>query len=154
MYEEGKDQILDALDLLTGKEIWSYDFFTANGVNCNAVSVPALQGKTLYETEGGYLYAFDATTGVLKWHTSKPIGQILGSPTVSGPDGGHVVFIGDNAGTFWAFSANNGAVLWSTTLTTRPDLVDSAISDGVVYTAGGTNLYAFTPGTSASTGDG
>jgi outer membrane protein assembly factor BamB len=152
VYEEGKDNILYALDLLTGQQIWSFNFTAANGVATNAVSVAALKGNVLYEPEGGYLYAFSAVTGALKWHTSPQIGVILGSPAVSGPAGGHVVFIGDLNGEFLAFSAQNGAVLWSATLATGPDMADSAISDGVVYTNGGPDLYAFAPSTPTASG--
>jgi outer membrane protein assembly factor BamB len=152
VYEEGKDHILYALDLLTGQQSWSFNFTAANGVATNAVSVAALKGNVVYEAEGGYLYAFSAVTGALKWHTSPQIGVILGSPTVSGPDGGHVVFIGDLNGDFVAFSAQNGAVLWSTTLTTGPDMADSAISYGVVYTNSGPDLYAFTPSSPTASG--
>lgn len=150
VYEVGKDRILYALDLLTGKALWSYNFFTANGVATNAESVPALDDGYVLETEGGFLYALNAVTGAVKWHSTTSIGDMLGSPTLSGPDGNRVLFIGTLTGDFTAFSAKTGAVLWSTTLPTGADLTDSAISDGVVYTAGGTNLYAFTPGTSAS----
>ncbi len=151
VYEIGKDKILYALDLLTGKELWSFDFATANGVQSNAESVPALDGRVLLETEGGFLYALNAVTGAVKWQSSTSIGEILGSPSVSGPDGNRVVFIGSLTANFVAFSAKNGAVLWSTTLPTGGDFVDSPISDGVVYTAGTTTLYAFTPGSTAGT---
>jgi len=84
----------------------------------------------------GWLTAFDADTGAVRWKFAAP------APVLAGvtPTAGGVVFSADLSGHIRAFDAESGAVLWE---------VDAgqAIGGGIVsYSAGGRQLVAVASG--------
>jgi len=95
VYIDGKDQVLYALDLLTGTLSWSFDMKAAIGVKVsNSVSTPACVGSNVYVGFGFGVWAFDAATGTEHWYsgTANPVmGVVLSSPAVAGSDGDQVI---------------------------------------------------------------
>jgi alcohol dehydrogenase (cytochrome c) len=84
----------------------------------------------------GWLTAFDADSGAVRWKFAAP------APVLAGvtPTAGGLVFSADLGGHFRAFDADSGAVLWQ---------VDAgqAIGGGIVsYSAGGRQLVAVAAG--------
>ena len=75
----------------------------------------------------GWLTAFDADNGAVRWKFAAP------RPVLAGvtPTAGGLVFAADLGGTLYAFDAGNGAVLWRLT-------TDQSMGGGIVsYLAGG-----------------
>jgi alcohol dehydrogenase (cytochrome c) len=84
----------------------------------------------------GWLTAFDAETGGVRWKFQAP------SPVLAGvtPTAGGVVFAADMGGHIYAFDAGTGRILWQT---------DSGQSTGggiVTYVAGGRQLVGVAAG--------
>ena len=84
----------------------------------------------------GWLRAFDADTGVLRWEFKAP------APVVAGvtPTAGGLVFTADLDGSLKAFDAESGAVLWNLD-------AGESIGGGIVsYMAGGRQLIGVASG--------
>ena len=142
VYIDGKDGIEYALNLLTGKKIWSFTLGAGSG-NAIAVSVAALTGNTLTVGYAGSVFAFNATTGALIWQAT-PGGTIQASPAVSGSPGNQVLFVGDLNDHEYGFSLADGAQIFSAT-TTGKIQNSAAVADGTLYFASGGTLYAYAP---------
>jgi PQQ-dependent dehydrogenase (methanol/ethanol family) len=115
-------QLLTAPVAPTPGEIW---FGSAAG----DIQGPAREAK-------GWLTAFDADTGAVRWKFAAP------APVLAGvtPTGGGLVFSADLAGHFRAFDADTGKVLWELD-------VGQSIGGGIVsYSAGGRQLVAVASG--------
>jgi len=87
-------------------------------------------------TARGWLSAFDAENGHMRWHFKAP------HPIVAGvtPTAGDVVFTADLAGDVFALDQNSGLVLWQTS-------TGQSIGGGlVVYRAGGHQLLGVASG--------
>lgn len=75
--------------------------------------VPIVGGKVVYAgtanlAGAGSMYAFDANSGVIKWH--KPLnGGVLASPLLDGDN----LYVGTLDGTLYALEAKTGKTLWS-----------------------------------------
>lgn len=145
VYVTGKDKVVYALNLTTGKKIWSYKLVkTSSGA---AVSSGALDGDTFYVGSNDGVYALNATTGALVYHVlAGP--TFYASPAITGPAGQQVLVIGDNAGRIYVLNLASGSTLW----TKRPNTVgfwaSVAISQGRIYsvsTAG--KLLVYKPAT-------
>ena len=88
------------------------------------------------EKSAGWVTAFDAKTGNMKWHYKTE------APITSGvtPTAGNITFLGDMAGTFYVFRSSDGKVLKR--INTR-----GAIAGGVVtYATDGRQYIAITSG--------
>jgi outer membrane protein assembly factor BamB len=144
VYNDGKDGIEYALDLLTGKQIWSFTLGPGT-FQAFAVSEAALTGNTLVTVYASHVFALNATTGAMIWEVT-PGGNIQASSAVSGGPGDQVVFLGDLADHEFGLSLASGATLFEFT-TTGKVVASSAVAKGVLYFASGGSLYAFTPGT-------
>ena len=84
----------------------------------------------------GWLTAFDAENGAVRWKFAAPR-PILAGVT---PTAGGVVFAADLGGTLYAFDAANGAVLWQTA-------TGQSMGGGIVsYLAGGRQLIGVAAG--------
>ena len=84
----------------------------------------------------GWLSAFDADNGAVRWKFHAP------SPVLAGvtPTAGGLVFTADLAGELYALNADNGQVLWKTN-------TGQSIGGGIVtYVAGGRQLVAVASG--------
>ncbi len=142
VYIDGKDGIEYALDLRTGKKIWSHVLGPGSGA-ANAVCEAALAGHTLVTCYAASVFALNAETGAKLWKVT-PGGSIYASPAVSGPTGNQVVLLGDLNGTEHALKLQNGAQVFTTTAG-GGILASSAVAMGILYfTANGT-IYAYGP---------
>jgi alcohol dehydrogenase (cytochrome c) len=99
-------------------------------------------GSTVGDIQGppseakGWLTAFDADTGAVRWKFAAP------APVLAGvtPTGGGLVFSADLGGHLRAFDADTGKVLWALD-------VGQSIGGGIVsYSAGGRQLVAVASG--------
>jgi eukaryotic-like serine/threonine-protein kinase len=142
VYNDGKDGIEYALDLLTGKQIWSFTLGAGSG-NALAISEAALAGNTLVVGFAGSVFALNPTTGAKIWEVT-PGGTIQASIAVSGGPGDQVLFAGDLNDHEYGFSLASGAKVFDFT-TSGKIQASSAVAKGALYfTAGGT-LYAYSP---------
>jgi outer membrane protein assembly factor BamB len=162
VYVAGKDNIIYALNLRTGVQIWSLNvksqFSPSSFLAGSMRSTAIVFNNRLYVGYGDGVYAVDAVNGSPIWRTmttpqnaqnpqSSPTSETLSSPalTGAGAPGGRVMFVGDVGGVVRAIDTN-GNVLWS--YTTGQFVYSSpAIANGHVYIASGDGfLYAFAPG--------
>jgi alcohol dehydrogenase (cytochrome c) len=93
------------------------------------LQVPADQAR-------GWVTAFDAETGAIKWQYQAPH-PILAGVT---PTAGGVVFTADMSGQLYAFDAENGHILWQTASG------QSAGGGVVTYVVGGRQRVAVASG--------
>ena len=132
VYAVGKDKVVYALNLTTGKQIWNYKLVKTSN---SAVSSPALDGDTLYLGSNDGVYALNATTGALVWQVlTGP--EFYASPAITGPPGQQVLVIGDNAGRLYALSLADGSTIWTLRPNTAGFWASPAISQGSIYTVG------------------
>jgi PQQ-dependent dehydrogenase (methanol/ethanol family) len=88
---------------------------------------------------GGWITATDADTGSVRWKYRTPA-PVLAAVT---PTAGGVVFAADMDANAYAFDADDGSLLWRTTL-------DGAAGGGVIsYAIDGTQRVAFVAGTNS-----
>ncbi len=156
VYIDGKDQVMYALDLMTGTLSWSFDMNAAIGVKVsNSVSTPACVGSSVYVGYGYGVWAFDASSGTEQWYsgTTNPVsGVVLSSPGVAGSGGDQVIYSNDGGGAITAYRLTDGATLWHY-LTSMPMYGSDAIADGQVFFGGlDGNVYAFGPVTGTISG--
>ena len=142
VYIDGKDGIEYALDLLTGKKIWSFTLGPGSG-NTYGVSEAALTGNTLLVCYRASVFALNAKTGAKTWETM-PGGRIQASPAVSGPPGNQVLFVGDIAGTEYGLKVKNGARVFAV-VTSGKFQASSAVAAGTLYFTTGGTFYAYAP---------
>ena len=116
-YVPGKDRILYAIDLTTGKLVWTFDYGAATGANHDGGrSTAALAGRTLIFGTPVGVAAVDAVTGKQVWlseNTGPSDTEVLSSPLVTGPAGQQVVVYGDLKGAIEVRSLATGAPLYS-----------------------------------------
>ncbi len=116
-YVPGKDRILYAIDLTTGKLKWTYDYGAATGANyAGGRSTAALAGRTLVFGTPVGIAAVDAVSGKQLWLSEKTgpsDTEVLSSPLVTGPPGQQVVVYGDLKGAIEVRSLATGTPLYS-----------------------------------------
>ena len=116
-YVPGKDRVLYAIDLTTGKLEWTFDYGAATGTNHNGGrSTAALAGQTLIFGTPVGVAAVDAVTGKQIWlseNTGPTDTEVLSSPLVTGPAGQQVVVYGDLKGAIEVRNLATGAPLYS-----------------------------------------
>ncbi len=147
-YVAGKNRIVYALNLRTGNLIWQFsirdDSPNAGGATRSTAS---LLGNKLFIGYGEGVYALNATTGAKIWKTKQSAGistmEVISSPAVTGPANERVLFVGDLAGTVYAFDLQTGNDVWS--YQTGGFIYGSpAVSAGKVFIASSDAfLYAF-----------
>jgi outer membrane protein assembly factor BamB len=152
VYVTGKDAFTYALDLKTGAQIWVFSIRTMIGHGNPAQSGATLVGNYLYTGYGAGVFSLNAATGTLNpgWtHGPKPgttaaTTGVVSSPSVSGPSGNQVIFVGSLTGNVYAFSLATGATVF--TFPTGSLIFGSAgVSTGQFFisSGGNGNLYAF-----------
>ena len=101
----GFDRKIHAIDANTGEKIAGFTPFEATaGFETN----PLIVNNTIYAgNRNGYLYAFDAINGSLKW-SYKTGGPILYSAAYKNG----VVYFASNDAHAYALNANNGSLIW------------------------------------------
>jgi eukaryotic-like serine/threonine-protein kinase len=132
VYATGKDKVVYALNLTTGKKIWTYKLVKTSN---SAVSSSALDGDTLYLGSNDGVYALNASTGALVWHVlTGP--TFYASPAITGPAGQQVLIIGDNAGRLYALNLADGSTVWTQRPITAGFWASPAVSQGTIYVVG------------------
>jgi outer membrane protein assembly factor BamB len=142
VYIDGKDGIEYALNLSTGKQIWSFTLGPGSN-EALAVSTAALTGNTLAVGYSGSMFALNATTGTDIWEVT-PGGRFEASVAVSGGPGDQALFAGNTNGQEYGFSLADGAQVFNAA-TTGEIQDSSAIAGGTIYFAAGGTLYAYAP---------
>jgi outer membrane protein assembly factor BamB len=104
-------RILRALDIVTGKEIWSYDLPDP------ARSAPTVaDGRVYVVSATGVVSAYATDSGRELWHYANPI-QAGGLLSVTSPAvRGNLVAVPFSSGELVGLDAGSGAVLWSASL--------------------------------------
>lgn len=142
---------LYAMDLASGKVLWSFDVVN-RWPRYQPASSPALAlGNVFVGSPDGKLWCVDAKDGTPVWST--PLGRptaafsthfrednpVISSPVVSG----NTVFVGDLNGRFYAIEAKDGHVAWSYDIGT-PIMSSPAVSGNMVFiSALDGSVYAF-----------
>jgi outer membrane protein assembly factor BamB len=132
VYVTGKDKVVYAINLTTGKLIWSYKLL--KGTNGD-VSSTALDGDTIYLGSDDGVWALNATTGALVWHVLTGY-TFYASPVITGPAGQQVLVIGNNEGRLYALSLVDGSIIWTDRPTTAGFWASAAVSQGGFYDVG------------------
>jgi outer membrane protein assembly factor BamB len=136
VYVEGKDRIMYAIDMRTGKQRWSFDLQADTDHSSKAVSCAALVGKMVVVTYWKYVYAFNAVTGAEVWRSAAGAGNTLGSVSVSGGRGDQVVLRGDLDGREYAYAVSNGSLLATIKVAHTAFYSSTAVADGMAFIAG------------------
>jgi outer membrane protein assembly factor BamB len=142
VYIDGKDGIEYALDLLTGKQIWSFTLGPGTGA-ADGVSEAALTGNRLVVCYAATVFALNATTGAVIWKAT-PGATIHTSPAVSGPSGDQVLFVGDLNGTEYGLNLQTGTQVFGAA-TTGQFQASAAVAAGMLYFTSGGTFYAYAP---------
>jgi outer membrane protein assembly factor BamB len=111
-----------ARNISTGEEVWKQN------IGGSGNSSPVIVDDTVYVGNYGYIYAFDALSGVLKWSCLLDSGVSYGSPTIAND----VLFYGSEGELFYALNATTGVSIWN--YTTGPsDTSTPAAAYGMVF---------------------
>ncbi|HTT50002.1 MAG TPA: PQQ-binding-like beta-propeller repeat protein [Streptosporangiaceae bacterium] len=130
VYVTGKDNVVYALNLTTGRLIWKYSLAAGIGDLAGA----ALDGSRVYVGSDNGIYALNAITGKLVWHVLAAA-TFYGSPAVTGPPGRQVLIDAGKAGKLYVLNLATGAVLWSRQLT-QQIWGSPTVSHGAIYLDG------------------
>lgn len=117
VYYPGKDRILYAIDMTTGKTVWTFNYGAAANDNSNGGrSAAALVGNELVFGTGVGVMAVNAVTGKEIWGSQATVArdtEVLSSPLITGPAGEQVVVYGDLNGNVMVLSLATGKKLYS-----------------------------------------
>ncbi|HMJ46465.1 MAG TPA: PQQ-binding-like beta-propeller repeat protein [Ferruginibacter sp.] len=135
IYFASYDGKIYALDAGNGSYKWA-SASTGNPIS----SGMSLVNGTIYVGAIPKVYAFNATTGTIKWITPTPVyTQFTSSPTVVD----NSVFIGGEDGIMYAFNTANGSITWSKSLSYGSIVSSPVYKNGIVYVGGGDGkMYA------------
>jgi outer membrane protein assembly factor BamB len=97
------DALVYALDAATGKLMWRY----AMDAPVEATPLVDQAGVVYAASNGAQMTAIDGASGRQIWNTTTRFGY-LASPAL----GDGLIFDGDTGGTFRAYNARNGAIVW------------------------------------------
>jgi outer membrane protein assembly factor BamB len=167
VYYPGKDRILYAIDMTTGKTVWTFNYgAAAHDTGFGGRSAAALVGNELVFGTGVGTMAVNAVTGKEIWDSQTSVGkdtEVLSSPLITGPAGHQIVVYGDLKGRVLVLSLASGTELYS--FQTHGYIVGSPAdssgnivitsSDGFIYDLGlsGTNSSAYPSTTMSSPPD-
>jgi outer membrane protein assembly factor BamB len=133
VYIIGKDGIEYALDFATGQEIWSLDLNAYLGTSFyDSDADAALVGNTIYESFNGRVLALNATTGAVVWVKQLHANGIWASPTVAGPTGEQVLFVGTTGGQECVLRLSDGKVLFRSSIADKI-YSSTSLSDGMAF---------------------
>lgn len=123
-YVPGKDGFVYALNLATGKLLWTASLGSLGGVPNESLSTAALDGTNLVVGDAVGVEDLNAETGALVWLYNTPTtsqivppgpSEVISSPAISGPAGQEVVTFGDLAGALRVLSLATGAQVYEHT---------------------------------------
>ena len=123
-YDNSLNNSFVAMDMADGEVLWT----TTPGTLATVTGSPVIYGNTAYFTSLSFdgspsIWAVNLTTGAVIWSRSDA-GSISSAPALSAD--GSVLYVGNDAGTVYAFSTANG---------TSPALWTNALGDGSVFGA-------------------
>ena len=122
---------LAAYDPATGSQIWCRD------ESGSITSAPAVDGNTVYITNGESVVAVDQLTGSQRWRfTPSDFSPVTNTPAVFGE---RVYVTGGNS--VFALARTTGQQLWRTDLELQLNISAPSVAGGTVY-VGGQHLYA------------
>ncbi len=119
---------VDALTASSGAHLWSFQMPNSKD---HLYSAPAVARGTVYFGAGGVdngVYALDAATGKLRWHTPLSADAANGDATVVNG----LVYVSADDGALYAFDATTGALKWKYK-TSLPLEGGATIANGVAY---------------------
>ncbi len=114
----GDDAVVYALDAVTGKRLWRYAM--DGPVEATPLVDPA--GVVYAASNGTEMAAINAATGAQIWNTTTRFGY-LASPAL----GDGLILDGDAGGTFRAYNAHTGAIVWEKTAPAAQEFVSSPL---------------------------
>ena len=122
---------LAAYDPATGDQIWCRD------ESGSITSAPAVDGNTVYITNGTSVVAVDQLTGSQRWRfTPSDFSPVTNTPAVLGER----VYVTGGSSVF-ALARTNGQQLWRADLEPQANISAPSVAEGAVY-VGGQHLYA------------
>jgi outer membrane protein assembly factor BamB len=131
IYVPANDGTLSALDLQTGRTLWS---FSSSSENVSAPILDPQTGLLYFQNSQNLVFCLDAESGKQVWLYSRNDGNLMtirGAATPALADG--VVYVGFSDGTFAALKSSGGQVLWEQTLNRNKkfrDIDGQAVVDG------------------------
>jgi outer membrane protein assembly factor BamB len=152
VYVDGKDGIEYALNLRSGRRIWSFRLGAGNRDFhdiSKAVSEAALTGDKLLVCYAARVFALNAKSGAKLWMVKpggslRAGGNIQASPAVAGPPGHRVLFAGDFHGDEFGLLVGNGSRVFAASPGGKLQ-ASSAVAAGTLYFDSGGTLYAYAP---------
>lgn len=125
VYVASSLRVLKALDLVTGKEIWS-----ANLADPARSAPTVADGRVYVVSAAGVVSAHSTDSGAELWRYASPV-QSGGLLTVTSPAvSGNLVMVPFSSGELVAIDASNGAVQWSASLlSAQPVSALSSLND-------------------------
>jgi polyvinyl alcohol dehydrogenase (cytochrome) len=130
-----QDAAAAGLSAETVKELklkWAFNLGDLQVARAQPVIV---DGRLFTTTQKGAVYALDAATGCLHWRFQANAG-VRSGVAFGVSNGTPAVFFGDTMATTYALDANDGRLLWQSTLSEHPASVITAAPrfyEGVVY---------------------
>ena len=121
VFSADRHGVVKALDIDSGKEIWSADlsektgFFSKNLPALLSGGVAAADGKIFIGSEKAQVYALSAEDGTVAWQT-KVAGEAVSMPVIS--DG--LVLIHTSNGMLQALNESDGSIKWTANLDMPP----------------------------------
>jgi outer membrane protein assembly factor BamB len=123
---------LAAYDPVTGAQLWCRD------EGSSITSAPAVEGTTVYVTNGASVIAVDQLTGNQQWRfTPSDSSPVVNTPAVSR----QVVYVSGGSSVF-ALSRPTGRQLWRTDIPANFNLISAPSVAGNTLYVGGSNLNA------------
>jgi len=142
VYVLGKDKVVYAFDLTTGKLVWQHAL--AIGTAGDVCGI-ALVGGTIYLGSDTGVYALDAITGAQVWHVI-PKRAFYASPAVVGAPGQQVLITANITGSIYALNLANGNTVWIHNADSAGIWSSPAVSQNTIYITGKDGqLVTFTP---------
>jgi outer membrane protein assembly factor BamB len=135
IYAAGMDHFVYAIDLKTGKQIWSLD------VGASVLYKPTIgtTGILYVVTLSDELIAVDTARGTISWRF-KTDGSVWGSPVLKDD----LVLVGDLKSKVYAVTASNGSPRWTYPMPGPVTGTPAVIADAVVFTCETGDVVAVT----------
>lgn len=137
---------------LTGKQVWSKDFFTGEKVKDEPVReridapLACFDSLVLFGTSEGHFIALDTATGDERWRVQL-MGPIRGTANYLAGTPNRVYVIEQPTGVLHCIDPATGAVLWKGEGPERCDGSPSASPDAVAFGSCAAAIHVFDPGT-------
>jgi len=142
VYVLGKDKVVYAFDLTTGKLVWQHALVAGTAGDVCGI---ALVGDNIYLGSDTGVYALNATTGAQVWHVI-PNRAFYASPAVVGALGQQVLITASITGSIYALNLANGNTVWIHNADSAGIWSSPAVSQNTIYITGKDGqLVTFTP---------